>query len=247
MPVIIIAVGGPSCSGKTTLAKHLLRILPNSSILHQDDFAPPSELIPIHPTLGVQDWDHPEGAIEWPRMRNVLKYIKEHNGTFPPEHSSHDFMNAQVPVHIDEDIAKRWKSKFSDFHIPSSETEEMVYVIADGFLLYWDEECRKSYDVQFFVRESENVLRKRREERQGYHTAEGLMWKDPPNYWQQIVWPSYIYAHQHLFTDGNVESGSIKPNEDVVLLESGGELGEKGMDRMVEKSCQHIWKVIGGH
>lgn len=62
MRVCIIAIDGASCSGKTTLAKHLNQILPNSIIFHQDDFAPAQELIPIHPVYGVQDWDDAEGA-----------------------------------------------------------------------------------------------------------------------------------------------------------------------------------------
>ncbi|EEB95308.1 hypothetical protein MPER_05739, partial [Moniliophthora perniciosa FA553] len=34
--VILVGIGGATCSGKTTLAKHLNRILPNSVIIHQD-------------------------------------------------------------------------------------------------------------------------------------------------------------------------------------------------------------------
>ena len=60
--VFIVAIDGASCSGKTTLAKHLQRILPNAVILHQDDFAPPQEQIPLHPVHGVQDWDDAKGA-----------------------------------------------------------------------------------------------------------------------------------------------------------------------------------------
>lgn len=60
--VFIVAIDGASCSGKTTLAKHLQRILANAVILHQDDFAPPQEQIPVHPLHGVQDWDDAKGA-----------------------------------------------------------------------------------------------------------------------------------------------------------------------------------------
>lgn len=81
--VYLIALAGASCSGKyviyhllsaktnvivvktgkTTIAKHLQIILgSNAKILHQDDFAPAAELIPMHPEYGVQDWDDPVGA-----------------------------------------------------------------------------------------------------------------------------------------------------------------------------------------
>lgn len=42
---ILIAVGGATCSGKTTLAKKLQKALPNNFIIHQDDFAPVSVLV----------------------------------------------------------------------------------------------------------------------------------------------------------------------------------------------------------
>jgi nicotinamide/nicotinate riboside kinase len=41
---ILIAVGGATCSGKTTLAKKLQKALPNNFIIHQDDFAPVSNI-----------------------------------------------------------------------------------------------------------------------------------------------------------------------------------------------------------
>lgn len=39
--IVLVAVGGATCSGKTSLAKHLAKALPdNTIIVHQDDFAP---------------------------------------------------------------------------------------------------------------------------------------------------------------------------------------------------------------
>jgi len=40
----------------------LRQIIPNSVILHQDDFAPAVEQVPIHPVHNVQDWDSKDGA-----------------------------------------------------------------------------------------------------------------------------------------------------------------------------------------
>jgi len=87
--VVLVGVGGPTCSGKTTLSKvsnapppstsrfdriahqlitrlrksqWLRQIIPNSVILHQDDFAPAVEQVPIHPVHNVQDWDSKDGA-----------------------------------------------------------------------------------------------------------------------------------------------------------------------------------------
>ena len=66
---------------------------------------------------------------------------------------------------------------------------------------------------------------------------EGALWRDPPNYFEQIVYPAYVKAHERLLTDGDVERGL--PNgtvKDLILIES-----EKlTMDEVFEKACEAI-------
>lgn len=52
--------------------------------------------------------------------------------------------------------------------------DEWAFVIVDGFILYWDEDVMRELDARMFVRGSYEVLKKRREERQGYITLEGM-------------------------------------------------------------------------
>ncbi|SCV71448.1 BQ2448_3036 [Microbotryum intermedium] len=248
----IIAIGGPTCSGKTTLAKHLARILPNSTSLFQDDFAPPAEKVPIHPVYGVQDWDDPDGAIEWERQRETLKYIREHDGEFPAAHYSHDSFNVQIPVPIEETTRRTWVDKFTRLQnkLEGEEGEgngAVKYIIADGFLMLVDEESVRQFDVRIFVREWYETLKKRREERNGYHTAvesepEGTLWTDPPGYWDQIVWPAYEKAHKKLFTNGDVNAGTIDSNvtSGIHLLEAS----ESSMTQLVQQSCEAIYEMV---
>lgn len=42
------------------------------------------------------------------------------------------------------------------------------YVICDGYLLYYNDEVAKQFDVKLFVREDYSVLKERRENRSGY-------------------------------------------------------------------------------
>ena len=37
-------------------------------------------------------------------------------------------------------------------------------------------------------------------------TADGSTWTDPPGYFDQIVYPAYVKAHEHLI-DGDIEQG----------------------------------------
>jgi hypothetical protein len=38
-------------------------------------------------------------------------------------------------------------------------------------------------------------------------SPEGSFWQDPPNYWDDIVWPAYIKAHKNMFEGGDVSLG----------------------------------------
>ncbi|KZT65959.1 P-loop containing nucleoside triphosphate hydrolase protein [Daedalea quercina L-15889] len=239
--VIFVGVGGATCSGKTTLAKHLRNLLPESVILHQDDFAPPQENIPIHPGYNVQDWDSAEGAVDWPRMIKTLKKVKE-TGVIPPEHRSHDHLNEQRDVPIDRAVSERWKETFTQIAREHEERgERLIWVIVDGFLLYWHPEIVEQLDVRLFLRVPHDVLKQRRHERHGYHTAEGSLWRDPPHYWEQIVWPAYVAAHAGIVEGGDVEHG--RPNGAVpgLILIDGLDMG---MSDIVEKVSARLAEEV---
>jgi len=70
---------------------------------------------------------------------------------------------------------------------------------------------------------------------------EGELWRDPPNYWEQIVWPAYIEAHKHVFENGDCESGTSSGNtEDLLIID---EL-ETGMTRAVNQVCEKMKQVV---
>ncbi|EJT98341.1 P-loop containing nucleoside triphosphate hydrolase protein [Dacryopinax primogenitus] len=252
--VIMIGVGGATCSGKTTLAKYLKGILPRSLLVHQDDFAPPRNQILIHPIYKMQDWDAPAGAIDWPRLRQGLQYIKDH-GRMPEGHKSHDHLNVQELVGVDAGVVERWRERFAGTDVGAWHGEgqaqggEIQWVLVDGFLMYWDQAVIDLLDVRLFLRVPRSELARRRHARHGYHTAEqfdyaeGTLWRDPPYYFEQIVWPAYCEAHAALFVDGDVE-GRLKEGEGVkveglVELDGGSNPGD-----MLEKACPKIWEVL---
>ncbi|KAF8441777.1 P-loop containing nucleoside triphosphate hydrolase protein [Boletus edulis BED1] len=242
--VILIGVGGATCSGKTTLAKHFRDILPNSIIIHQDDFAPPEELIPIHPVHNVADWDAPQGAIDWPRLQAFLKDVKE-NGVIPPDHRSHDHMNEQKDVPITEAAEQELRTRFEEFENEQRKKGiRVMWGLVDGFLLYWDKGIIDQLDIRFFLRLPHDVLKQRRHERHGYHTAvqfnpEGSLWRDPPMYWEHIVYPAYIEAHQDMFENADVENG--KPTGQrvpgLVVIEPVKKGAEMSIDDIVRRCC----------
>ncbi|THH09450.1 hypothetical protein EW145_g2016 [Phellinidium pouzarii] len=238
----ILHCRGATCSGKTTLAKHLRQCIPNSIIIHQDDFAPPQELVPIHPEYNVQDWDDAPGAIDWPRLRSFLKEVKQ-TGAIPDSHKSHDHLNEQKNVPLSDNIFGQWRSKFEDIANKFEENgENVIWGLVDGFLLYWDEEVFNALDARIFLRVRHDILKKRRHERHGYHTAvqsdpEGTLWRDPPQYFERIVYPAYVRAHERVFSDGDVEAGASSGFvQRLTLIESD----RMSMDEMFEKAYNHL-------
>lgn len=71
---------------------------------------------------------------------------------------------------------------------------------------------------------------------------EGALWRDPPHYWEEIVWPAYGHAHEAVFENGNFENG--KPNGSVkglVLIESV----QQSIGDVVDLVCERSVEAVG--
>lgn len=93
------------------------------------------ELVPIHPILKVQDWDRAEGAISWDRMAKFLRQVKA-AGEIPPDHRSHDHLNEQKEIKVDDHVQQKWMDEFKRLK-ENNTGEKIVWGLVDGFLLYW--------------------------------------------------------------------------------------------------------------
>lgn len=78
-------------------------------------------------------------------------------------------------------------------------------ILVDGFMLFHDPDIIELFDLRIFVKCSKQTLKDRRFKRSGYQTAESF-WLDPPNYFDDVVYPAYSSSHAYLFQNGNVES-----------------------------------------
>ncbi|CAG8433495.1 6718_t:CDS:2 [Ambispora gerdemannii] len=120
---------------------------------------------------------------------------KQHKEKFEDRSSENNQVAINGNGHIDLEHCSHGTAQFTNW----------VFVIVDGFMLYWDQEVRMKLDVKFFVRASYETLKQRRESRSGYVTHEGY-WIDPPDYFDDVVWPNYLKFHQHL-TSARQERG----------------------------------------
>lgn len=203
-PAFLLALSGPSSSGKTTLARLLRDVLPSAYILHLDDFYKHDSQIPVN-GAGVQDWDCLD-AIDIPALRSALEHIKTH-GTPPPDFVSKEDQNAVGECGIDGAVVERCRERLQEFFEANKDRTQRVAIV-DGFLLFSPEMkglgIRDQFDLRLFLRTSYATAKQRREARSGYVTLEGF-WQDPPGYVDDIVWPNYVKDHKFLFRDGDVD------------------------------------------
>ncbi|WVQ77461.1 hypothetical protein IAR50_007147 [Cryptococcus sp. DSM 104548] len=238
--IILVGIGGASCSGKTLLAKHISRALPhNAIIIHQDDLCPPAEKVPYskeYPDL--QDWDDPEHCILWPDFRALLNNIRRtgHVGS----HGSHDHLNKENKIPVDQVALQRWTEALRSLDAEQREAGvELIWAVADML------------DVRIFLQVPYETLKDRREQRQSYvlqhpdDAAAGGVWTDPPEYFDKIVWPGYLKAHAHVLEGPDLTR--VKPEWGPEGLDlhviSPGE-GAEGMSEAFVKSCQAMLDAV---
>jgi nicotinamide/nicotinate riboside kinase len=206
---LLLALSGPSSSGKTTIARLLRDIFPqNVFILHEDDFYKTDAEIPLNTTHNLEDWDCLE-AINLPALSAALTHIKTH-GSPPPDLQSKEDLNSVGEVDVNSGVLEDLKRRAEGLELRG----DVRVAIVDGFLLFSEEmkEVRDAFDVRLFLRTDYETAKRRREARSGYVTLEGF-WADPPGYVDKIVWPNYVKEHKYMFHDGNVE-GEV--HDDVV-------------------------------
>lgn len=151
-------------------------------------------------------------------MSNVLKTVKK-TGKFPESFESKEETNTLGPSNVSESQLMRIRRKLSEEDLTVKNTSsntnnddkeqiknktsihDTLFVIVDGIMLYHDPTLFIPYfDLCIFIRSRYNDLKTRRENRAGYVTLDGF-WKDPPGYFDQMVWPGYVRAHSYLFDD----------------------------------------------
>lgn len=199
---LLIAISGPSCSGKTTLSRLLRDAIPRCFIIHEDDFYKTDAEIPIKRTSDgrdLQDWDCFE-SIDYQKLLDTVRYVKT-QGRLPAGFESMEDRNAVGHVDVDEAAIEQCRQRLASTVPPHANV-----VILDGFLLFSTAmaELLELFDCGLLLRADHDTVRSRREARKGYVTLEGF-WEDPDGYVDQIVWPNYVQDHKHLFVDRNVE------------------------------------------
>ena len=202
MAPALLAISGPSSSGKTTIARHLVNLFPSSLLLHEDDFYRPEAELPLR--AGFKDWDC-AAAIDISALLRALNHIKEHR-TLPEWLDSKEAGNEVGEDGIRSETLEKLREKVGKwFDKRKASGREKRLVVVDGFLLFGEsvKEIRDALDLKILLRASFEKAKARREKRSGYVTLEGF-WEDPPGYVDKVVWPGFVEEHGFLFRNGDV-------------------------------------------
>ncbi|CEH16738.1 Uncharacterized protein of the uridine kinase family [Ceraceosorus bombacis] len=265
-PVLLFGIGGATSSGKSTLAAHLSSLLNHAyeqqilvdgtlgrdggearvQVVGQDDFALPEEQLRYDERIDGKDWDDPDQCIDYARFATALEQIK--SGGTPPVSPKEVSTLPEVTTSMSSSSSQTVQRILELLQRLSN---PKIFLV-DGFLLYYDSRVTSTLDVRLFLRASEEDVRSRREGRV-YHTAEGTTWSDPPNYFDLILWPSYVKAHQNLFEQRDVERGAlVKASPDASENQSGGpvsglrllETRHQSLEDVVQNACQLILEEL---
>lgn len=213
--VILVALSGCSSSGKTTIAKLTSKALKSATLLHEDDFYKHDAEIPFNEEFQVADWDCPE-ALDLDLFKRTLKEIKQ-TGCIATKLIQNNNVDDIKKFKLDE---KQWNLLLQKYS--AIDEKKVKVVIVDGFMIYHDNTLKNMFDVRILVRAPYNVLKNRRSARDGYQTLDSY-WVDPPFYFDEFVYSSYVQEHKHLFEEENVE-GKLRSDANLVELLNDDEL-----------------------
>jgi len=134
----IIGIAGPSSSGKSELARHLVEKLPGTAIVSLDSYYRGMEEIPFEARKKV-NFDHPD-ALDWTLLHEHLQAMAAGKAIDEPVYSFADYARTSLSRRI----------------------EPGPYAIVEGlFVLYWPE-LRAMLDTKVYVETDPDVCFNRR-------------------------------------------------------------------------------------
>nr|KAJ3423163.1 ribosylnicotinamide kinase [Polyrhizophydium stewartii] len=243
--VLLVGVGGASCSGKSTLTNWLAKIF-DCKVVHQDKFYLPDSEIPM--VNGVADWDCPE-AIDTRRFVETLRDAKLAQSGFQSE------LGDNRPKLDESEVAPQILANLCASAAAAKSLAGCEVVLVDGFLLFQDPRVYLEFGAAFFLRASFETLLARRNARERYITAEGVIecwresrmpdadapvagyWEDPPGYFEEFVYPAYL-RNNKLILDGKLAQQHADLHASLTILDTDATTIEDNVVRAVARLCE---------
>lgn len=148
-------------------------------------------------------------------MTRVISYYREHK-RLPDGFQSFEQQRSNYKCTLPSEDFEKWRSRFHSNRVlqtvanKNEKLPRVAILIVEGFLLYFNAELQAQLDVRFFLRISKDLMQKRRLGRKDYVLNDGSVWTDPPDYFEQVVWPSYVEGNSGLFKNADVIHGALQ-------------------------------------
>jgi nicotinamide/nicotinate riboside kinase len=231
----LLGLSGPSCSGKTTIARLLTRIFPGPTpLIHEDDFFRPEGELPTR--AGHVNWDC-AAALDIAALVATLRHARE-RGALPAGLESKEAQNTVGERRVSEECVERLRGVVEAWMgavgAPAAGRAKGL-VVVDGFLLFGEgvTEVRELLDVKLLLRATFDATTRRRKARNGYVTLEGF-WVDPEGYAEEVVWPAYVEEHGFMFVEGDVEGEAAEEVVQRLGVNVCPRMGEWGLEKVLE-------------
>lgn len=184
IPPLVVGIGGPTRSGKSTLADRLHEHFGStmSSVIHQDKYF--SFRKPFHEPTGYDNWEVPE-ALDFDRFLASIRSAK-----------------LRLTIMCDECRTKHQETTQSTECTNALNLRRNVLFV-EGFLLFINSEVVDLFDRKIFISISRETCHKRRQSTTPV----------PEDYFEQILWPSYLELNSpHLLRSTETELRSMELN-----------------------------------
>lgn len=201
--VFFIGIAGPSCGGKSTLARQLVAAL-NSPLnpVPLDGYFLPSQM-PRHPEFG-KNWELPEG-VDFKRLLQDLHLIES-------VMSSTEAVPERLVITADRGPADIVRSGMGNSRLAPGAP---IVVVVEGFLLFYQEDISQMFDCSLWVQADCLTCSSRRHRRD----APGVPFEKFDRWYSGLVWSHFemFQAQQLNNADGALRLDATKPPE--VILE----------------------------
>jgi len=163
MKILTVGVSGASCSGKTTIASRLEKMLPHCCVINQDTYYH-EESSDCHIRKGNHiNWEVLE-AFNMDKMHSDIAAAKKNMLT----------------------SATSSRQSLPDEVVPKN---TIPVLIVEGIVIFRDPEILEQCDMKYFIEIDRDNCQQKRASR--VWDPEESCWEEDPDYFNDIAWPEY--------------------------------------------------------
>ena len=182
--MLTIGLSGATCSGKTSVASMLKKVLPHCMVINQDTYyyEESSDNHVKDPVTNMINWEVLE-SFNMEKMHNDITDIRT---------DFKDKAREEVKQVDQLGILKNMlgEKKVAETILRKVEMLRMTPIlIIEGIIVLNDPKIRQLCDLKFFIQIEKSVCWNRRKSR--VWDPEGSCWEESPGYFENIAWPEY--------------------------------------------------------